>query len=67
MLRAIRHAVYRNHPYDLGCAGCLEVVGFATEKGYEGNMDNPVCATEHDHEAVPTPHLLVDPPADFGC
>lgn len=55
MLRAIKHAIYREHPYDVDCAGCLEVVSFATQKGYEGNTDNPVCGTEHDHEAEDEP------------
>lgn len=44
MLRAIAHAMFRNHELDLACTGCLEVLGFATVRGYEGRTDYPTCS-----------------------
>lgn len=43
MLRAIAHASFCDHPVDLACEGCLEVLGFATVRGYDGNTHYPTC------------------------
>jgi hypothetical protein len=43
MLRAITHSVYRGHELDPTCPGCLEVLGFATVRGYEGDRARPTC------------------------
>lgn len=57
MLRAIAHAVYRNHANDLACHGCLELLGFASVEGFEGNTGMPVCAEPQAHqEAALTDH-----------
>lgn len=42
LLRAFRHYVYRNHPFEPSrCEGCLEGAGFLTTPGYQGT-DEPV-------------------------
>lgn len=43
MLRAIAHAVYSGHVLDPSCAGCLELAGFATVRGYAGDATRPTC------------------------
>jgi hypothetical protein len=43
MLRAIAHAVFRDHQQDQRCHGCLELAGFATMRGYAGNAEYPTC------------------------
>ena len=71
MLRAIQHAVYLPHPVDLACAGCLELLGFASVRGYEGDTARPTCWAKEasDPSALPRPRagegafIVLDPSA----
>ncbi len=43
LARALRHLMFKNHEFDVGCAGCLEVAGFLVVEGYNGDLENPTC------------------------
>lgn len=44
LLRALQHLARKDHHLTPStCAGCLEVAGFLTVAGYEGDLEYPLC------------------------
>lgn len=53
LLRALAHAVRRNHDLNPGaCRGCREVCAFLTVPGYNGDVDHPPCIGVYGADAL---------------